>query len=135
MIKFSLKQVEFLYRQSVGRFATTSSKGALHVVPVCYVFDDGNIYFATDYGAKKARNLRENKKVSIIIDQYFEDWSKLKGILIEGEAEVLEKGPEFAESRDLLHKKFPQYKALPIKEGECLIVKIKPLRLSRWGFK
>jgi len=135
MIKLSPKQVEFLKKQTVGRVATISPKGELHVVPVCYVFDDGNIYFATDYGAKKVRNLKENRKVSMIIDQYFEDWSKLKGILIQGEAELLEKGPEFAMGRDLLHKKYPQYVAMPIKEGECLIVKIKPSRISRWGFK
>ena len=135
MVKLSLKQVEFLNKQAVGRVVTVSPKGELHAVPVCYVFDEGNIYFATDYGAKKVRNLKENGKVSIIIDQYFEDWSKLKGILIQGEAELLERGPEFTKSRDLLHKKFLKYKEMPIKEDECLIVKIKPSRVSRWGFK
>jgi len=135
MVKLSQRQVELLNKQTVGRVATVSSKGELHVVPVCYVLDDGNIYFATDYGAKKARNLKENRKISIIIDQYFEDWSKLKGILIQGEAELIEKGPEFAKIRDLLHKKYPQYLDMPIKEEECLIVKIKPSRVSRWGFK
>jgi len=134
MIKFSPKQVEFLNKQTVGRVATISQRGELHVVPICYVFDDGNIYFATDYGAKKARNLRENRKVSIIIDQYFEDWSKLKGILIQGEAELLETGSEFEKIRYLLHKKHPQYAEMPIKEGECLIVRIKPSSVSRWGF-
>ena len=135
MVKLSPRQVELLNRLTVGRVATVSSKGELHVVPVCYVLDDGNIYFATDYGAKKVRNLKENRKISIIIDQYFEDWSKLKGILIQGEAELIEKGLEFAKIRDLLHKKYPQYMDMPIKEEECLIVKIKPSRVSRWGFK
>jgi len=135
MVKLSPKQVEFLNKQAVGRVVTVSLKGELHAVPVCYVFDEGNIYFASDYGAKKVRNLKENRKVSIIIDQYFEDWSKLKGILIQGEAELLEKGPEFRKSRDLLHEKYPQYMDMPIKEEECLIVKIKTSRVSRWGFK
>jgi len=135
MIKLSRKESEFVDKQSVGRVATISSNQELHVVPVCYVFDGTNIYFATDYGSKKARNLKENRKASIIIDQYFEDWSKLKGILIQGETELLEKGSEFAKTRDLLHKKFPQYKEMPIKEGECLIVKIKPSSVSIWGFK
>jgi len=135
MIKLSSKQIEFLNKQTVGRVATISKKGELHVVPVCYVFDESSIYFATDYGAKKVRNLKENREVSIIIDQYFEDWSKLKGILIQGEAELLDKGPEFAKERDLLHKKYPQYSEMPIKQGECLIVKIRPSHVSRWGFK
>jgi len=135
MVKLSPRQVEFLNKQTVGRVATASSKGELHVVPVCYVLDDGNICFATDYGAKKVRNLKENRRISIIIDQYFEDWSKLKGILIQGEAELIERGLEFAKIRDLLHKKYPQYMDMPIKEEEFLIVKIKPSRVSRWGFK
>lgn len=135
MVKLSPRQVELLNKLTVGRVATVSSKGELHVVPVCYVLDDGNIYFATDYGAKKVRNLKENRRISMIIDQYFEDWSKLKGILIQGEAELIERGPEFAKIRDLLHKKYPQYMDMPIKEEECLIVKIKPSRVSRWGFK
>lgn len=88
-MSLSKLESEFLVSQKVARITTVTGRGIVHVVPVCYTFDGQDIYFATDLESKKIRNIALNKKVSIIIDEYSEDWSRLKGILIYGEAEIL----------------------------------------------
>ena len=35
---------------------------------------------------KRIRNIRENAKVSVVIDRYDEDWSELRYVIIQGEA-------------------------------------------------
>jgi PPOX class probable F420-dependent enzyme len=124
---------EFLISQRVARIATITGRGNAHVVPICYAVDDRNIYFATDLESKKIRNVALNKKVSIIVDEYSEDWSGLKGLLIYGEAEILKSGEDYGLGRDLLYKKYPQYKDFPIEEGNTAVIKVKSSKIISWG--
>ncbi|MCP8307085.1 MAG: pyridoxamine 5'-phosphate oxidase family protein [archaeon] len=124
---------EFLISQKVARMATITGRGIAHLVPICYAFDSQDIYFATDLESKKIRNIALNKKVSIIIDEYFEDWSRLKGLLIYGEAEILKSDEDYNLGRDLLYKKYPQYKDFPIEEGKTALIRVKPIKIISWG--
>lgn len=124
---------EFLISQRVARIATITGRGIAHVVPICYAIDDKDIYFATDLESKKIRNMALNKKVSIIIDDYSEDWSRLKGLLIYGEAEILKNNEDYRLGRDLLYKKYPQYKDFPIEEGNTAVIRVKPFKVISWG--
>src|SRR5262245_17797656 len=54
--------------ERVCRVATVGSAGVPHVVPVCHVLDDGKLYFASEKGARKVRNLRENPHLTVTID-------------------------------------------------------------------
>ena len=58
------------------------------------------------------RNIRENPRVSVVIDQYDEDWTRLRWVIIQGRAEILTDGPHFARGVDLLVDKYPQYRAM-----------------------
>ena len=44
--------------ERVARVATASATGTPHLVPVCHVLADGKLYFASDAGARKVRNLK-----------------------------------------------------------------------------
>lgn len=134
MVKLSNAQKEFLKSQPVARLVTIS-KGMPHVVPICYAFDGKSFYIGTDSGAKKVRNIKENENVAIAVDEYFEDWSKLAGVSVQGRAEILEKGSEFENAKELLYKKYPQYKDMPIEEGETAIIKINPVKVKSWGIE
>jgi nitroimidazol reductase NimA-like FMN-containing flavoprotein (pyridoxamine 5'-phosphate oxidase superfamily) len=46
MVKFSEKEIRFLNYMRVGRLATTDGE-AIHVVPICPVFDGTFFYMAT----------------------------------------------------------------------------------------
>jgi PPOX class probable F420-dependent enzyme len=124
---------EFLISQKVARFATITGRGIIHVVPICYAFDGRNIYFSSDLESKKTRNIALNRKVSMIIDEYFDDWSKLKGLLIYGEAQILKSGEEYRLGRELLYEKYPQFKNIPIEEGRTALIRVKPAKIVSWG--
>lgn len=131
-------EVRFIKRARVMRLATITREGFPHLVPLCHVFDGENIYFATDYGTKKVENIKNNPRVAALFDEYKEPWSRLKGIMIQGRAEILESGDEFRKAARLLKRKFKYYEREPygpIEEGEVLIVKIVPERAVSWGFR
>ncbi|MEM5802252.1 MAG: pyridoxamine 5'-phosphate oxidase family protein [Candidatus Aenigmatarchaeota archaeon] len=131
MVKFSEKEVKFLEGQEVCRLATSSKSLQPHVVPVCYIFHKGHFYIATDFDTKKLKNLKENRKVSLVVDVYRQP--KNKAIFIQGEAEILERGEEFKEISEIFFKKFYWARADPWEEGETVILKIKPEKKISWG--
>lgn len=54
-----LKKIErdFISLQRVLRVATVDKNGTPHNVPLCHVIDGDRIYFATEKGLKKVKNL------------------------------------------------------------------------------
>jgi len=116
------------------RVATASPAGVPHVVPVCQVLVDGKLYFASDTGARKVRNLKANPQIAVTVDLYSDDWSNLKGVLLQGTAGLIEKGPRFRKIRRLLYAKYPQYPdEAALEESEVVIVEVTPVRVFSWG--
>jgi nitroimidazol reductase NimA-like FMN-containing flavoprotein (pyridoxamine 5'-phosphate oxidase superfamily) len=120
--------------ERVCRVATTSAAGAPQVVPVCHVLVGGKIYFASGGDARKVRHLRSNPRLAVTVDLYSEDWSNLKGVMIQGKARLIERGPRFRQIRALLYKKYPQYpQEAALEESEAVVVEITPSRVFSWG--
>jgi len=127
-MKFTQKEVDFINRYEVCRLATAVNNKP-HVVPICYMFVDGRFYLATDYDTKKYHNLLKNRSVSLVIDTYQPN----KAVMIEGEAEIIERGDEFKMIYEKFYKKFSWVRATPWKEGEAPFIKVKPLKKVSWG--
>jgi hypothetical protein len=72
--------------------------------------------------------------VSVVIDEYDEDWSRLRWVLIQGRAEILTGGPEFQRGTGLLLQKYPQYRRMGLNPDRGTMVKITPGRISHWSF-
>ena len=123
-------------RERVCRVATAPPNGGVpHVVPVCHVMADGKLYFGSERGAKKVKNLRANPHAALTVDLYSEDWSALKGVMIQGTATLLERGPFFRKVRRLLYLKYPQYpEDVGLEEGD-VIVEITPAHVFSWGLE
>jgi PPOX class probable F420-dependent enzyme len=120
--------------ERICHVATVSPQGVPHVVPVCHVLENGKIYFASETGAKKVRNLRANPHVTVTVDLYCEDWSNLKGVMIQGDATFVAKG-RFRKIRRLLYAKYPQYPDMSaIGERDSVIVEVTPRRAFAWGY-
>ena len=130
--------LEFLRDARVGRLATADAGGRPLVVPVCYVFDGAHLYSAVDAKPKRTRHLRrlrnvaENPHVSLVVDAWNEDWSRLRWVIVEGTADVLEAGDEFARAIDLLRAKYPQYHAMGLARESGAAVRITPARVLAW---
>jgi PPOX class probable F420-dependent enzyme len=126
----------------VGRLATADAGGRPLVVPVCYALDgDGQrVYSAIDAKPKRTRqlrrlrNIRENPHVSLVVDQYDEDWTRLCYVIVEGRAEIVEAGSVRERAIDLLLAKYPQYLALGLAADRGPVIAITVERTVAWRF-
>jgi PPOX class probable F420-dependent enzyme len=84
---------------------------------------------------KRVRNIRENAKVSVVIDRYDEDWSELRYVIIQGEARLLTGGDEFTRGVDLLLAKYPQYRAMGLGRDEGLMIVVEPSKVTHWELR
>lgn len=124
---------KLLARERVCRVATAGKTGVPHVVPVCHVVSDGKIYFGSDGNAKKVEHVRANGHAAVTVDVYTEDWSSLKGIMVQGTATVIDDGPRFRKLRRLLYEKYPQYPEESALDDGAVIIEIAPAHVFSWG--
>lgn len=122
-------ELSFLESNELCRLATATPDGIPQVTPVIYALDGCNVVVATDYGTRKLKNLKVNPKVSVVVDKYHPN----KGVLIQGDCVIYEKGKEYLRLLKILFKKFEYYRNNPWKEGEVPILKIIPRRVHSWG--
>lgn len=124
----------FVTWERVARVATAGAGGRPHLVPVCHVVRAGKIYFASGRG-RKVKNLRENPLVTVTCDVYSDHWGTLKGVMIQGRARLIERGPAFMRIRRSLYRKYPQYpREAAISPSDSVVVEVTPLRVFSWGF-
>ena len=122
----------------VGRLATADAAGRPLVVPVCYAFDGRRCYSAVDAKPKRTRRLRRlanveaNPHVSLVVDRYDEDWTRLAWVILEGRAAVLREGEEFTRAIDLLTAKYAQYQTMGLDRRSGAVIAITPDRLLAW---
>ncbi len=118
----------------VSRVATANASGVPHLVPVSHVLVDDKLFFASDANARKVRNLKANPRVAVTVDIYSDDWSNLKGVMVQGTTRFIDKGPRFRKLRKLLYEKYPQYPGeAALHEKEVVIVEVTPTRVFAWG--
>ncbi len=128
------KELAFIRGQRVARLATVGPTGEPHNVPVCTVAIGGKLFFASEAASRKVKNIRINPRVALAFDEYDENWTKLRGVMVIGKATVIEKGVTFHRARLALYRKYRQYRKMePIKEGESVIVQVVPERSFAWG--
>ena len=129
----------FINSIRVARLATADSSGAPHVVPICFAYDGESFYSVLDQKPKRApverlkrvRNIVSNPRVSLVLDHYDEDWSRLWYGLVMGTALLLHSGPEHGQAIRLLRRKYAQYEAMGIDASP--VIRIAPERMTWWG--
>ena len=132
------EQVELLNQTPAGHLATADAHGRPYVVPFCFVCEGGRIYSVLDAKPKSAdlrrlrrvRNILANPRVSMVIDHYDSDWSKLWFLLVQGRAELLEPGAEHAHALSRLRAKYPQYLQMNLDDNP--VIKITPDHATGW---
>lgn len=135
----SEEQRRFLEGRAVAHLATADAEGVPQVVPVCFAVADATVYIAIDgkpkrgpaRSLKRLRNIAANPAVSLIADRYDDDWSKLGWVMIQGRAEILERGAEHAEAQALVQARYPQMGGMDIAGLPVIAVRIEAAR--SWG--
>ena len=134
MTRLKKPLAKLVERERVCRVATVGRAGVPHVVPVCHVLVDGKIYFASEAGAKKVENLRQNPRATVTVDLYSDDWSNLKGVMVQGDAAIIRANPRFRKIRKLLYEKYPQYPDMSaIGERDSVVIEVTPTHAFSWG--
>jgi PPOX class probable F420-dependent enzyme len=119
----------------VARLATVRPDGAPHLVPVVFVSEGDTVWLVVDEKPKRHRrlqrlvNIREEPRVSLLVDEYDEDWSHLWWVRADGRARIIDGGLEFERAAGLLLRKYPQERPQPPK-GPALAVDVE--RWRRW---
>jgi nitroimidazol reductase NimA-like FMN-containing flavoprotein (pyridoxamine 5'-phosphate oxidase superfamily) len=136
-IKLSKSDIAFIKQLPVGRLATATEECEPVVRPVWPVFDGASIYIASDPDTPKLEHIEANPQVSIVFDDFDKNnWSTIRGIRVQGEAELLWNGKEYRYAHDLLKEKYPEYSSADgsWKEGDVPIIKITPISFNGWAF-
>jgi PPOX class probable F420-dependent enzyme len=106
-------------RERVARLATVNADGRPHLVPIVFVLLGDTLYSAVDAKPKRSRtlrrieNARERPDVTVLVDGYDEDWTRLWWVRLRGRARVLEGGEEAARALTGLAGKYEQYRDNP----------------------
>jgi len=132
MEQFSEMELKFIRDNEICRIATAINN-IPHVIPVCYIYNNNKIVFATDYNTRKYKNLVNNKKISLVIDSY-DKLNGNKGVYIDGIADITEKGSEFNDLFKIFYDKFEWVKKDPWDEGDAPFIQIQILKKVSWGF-
>ena len=134
-------EVTFIQSQKIARMATVDKSGKPLVLPICYAYDGNCIYTPIDKKPKRVapmelkriKNIVINPNVSVLIDRYYEDWTRIAYIIIHGTAIVIHRGKEYQESLRILSEKYRQYKYMKLSQLGLPVVKIIPDRFISWG--
>lgn len=121
----------FLATRRVGHLATADRAATPHVVPVCFALAGAALYVTIDEkpkGAaplKRLRNIAENPAAAFVADRYDEDWTRLGWVMLRGQAEILERGPEHDAAQALLRRKYPQLAAMRIETLPVIALRVR----------
>ena len=97
----------------VARLATVRPGGAPHVVPVTFALLDDVIVIGIDHKPKtttalqRLTNIEAEPRVSLVVDHYDEDWTRLWWVRADAEARLVEQITDVAIVA--LAAKYPQY--------------------------
>ena len=108
------------------------------MIPVCYAVADQTLYITVDekpkrrdIPLKRMRNILENPKTAFVVDRYDEDWRRLGWVMLRGEAEILDAGPEHDRAQALLTARYPQYRAMNL--ADLPVIALRIARAIGWG--
>ena len=122
----------------VGRLATVDAAGQPMVVPVCFALFGERLYWAVDAKPKHTRNLRRlrniahNPRVSLVVDEWDEDWRRLRWVMVEGTAVEVTDAAERTRALAALVAKYPQYATMQLATVAHAVVAITPARVLTW---
>ena len=127
----------------VASLATAAASGRPHQVPIVFARLGECLWSPIDGKPKtgselsRVRNVRERPQVSLLLDEYADDWEQLWWIRIEANGRVVQpEDPQqdatFLAAQDALRLKYPQYDEVPLLQGRPTMLVFDWLRILSW---
>lgn len=137
-------QVAFLAEARRAVLATIAPDGRPRLVPCCFalVSESGVTVIDTPIDDKpkstsdpmrlaRVQDVLREPRVSLLVDRWDEDWSRLGWLRIEGLARLLDPGPPaHASSVAALRDRYPRYRSHDLEHRP--IIRITPTRVVDW---
>ena len=132
-----------LDRWPVARLATTGASGRPHQVPLVFV-QVGECLWSPVDGKPKAgselarvRNIRERPEVSLLLDEYTDDWKRLWWIRIDArgrvvQAQAQQEDASFLAAQEALREKYPQYEDVPLVQSPPTMLAFDLVHVRSW---
>jgi PPOX class probable F420-dependent enzyme len=133
----------YLARARVARLATVDAQGQPHVIPIVFAFASTLLYTPLDAKPKSVADVRQLQRVhnlithpqiAVIVDDYDENWSRLRWVQIRGLARLVENGEEQERGLQLLRAKYLQYRTTTPLSDDSPVIIITPQHVGTWGF-
>jgi PPOX class probable F420-dependent enzyme len=118
-----------------GVMTTIDPDGSPHSVPVVYAVVGDEIVSPIDHKPKSGRilmrvsNLQRDARVTLLLDLWDEDWTKLGWCMVRGRAVIDRSAP--AEWMRAINARYPQYRIDEVHEA---LIRIRPTKLSWWTY-
>ncbi len=127
--------VSFFEEAQFSRLATINEDGTIHIAPIFFRYDNGQILMATQDPSRKVRNIKRNNNVTVLIDT---TEVPFKGALIYGTAEldyedVITKRIAIFERR-LSREDAETYARRLSGKWKCVIVRITPVHIASFDY-
>ena len=113
----------------VARLATVRPDGHPHVVPITFVIHADTIVTAVDHKPKttddlqRLRNIEAHPVVSIVVDHYDDDWSRLWWVRADGTARIIGEDTAREQAISWLAGKYEPYRRRP-PDGPVVVVDV-----------
>jgi PPOX class probable F420-dependent enzyme len=136
-------ELAFLVAARRAILATISPNGRPRLVPVCFVVDavDGvRILTPLDDKPKatddkralaRVRDIQARPEVSLLVERWDEDWSRLAWLRLDGRATLVEPGDVPSDTVGRLRQKYPQYGSHALESSPMIEIEI--VRATSWG--
>ncbi len=118
--------------------ASAGHNGYPHLVAMWYVMDRGEIVFTTFRKSQKILNLQRNPKMTVMLEGG-RKYAELRGVVIEGDAELVDETRETARIMGLVGAKYNGIPApMETPEGvlkvasKRIVVRVKPVKIFSW---
>jgi PPOX class probable F420-dependent enzyme len=136
-MQLSEEQARRRFAEARHAYLATSdpAAGQPHLVPVTFAVRGDVVVIAVDHkpksGArlKRLRNIEANEQVSLLVDEYHEDWTRLWWARADGVAQL--RTDEIAEPVRWLSEKYPPYREQP---PPGPVIHIEVHRWSGWAY-
>jgi PPOX class probable F420-dependent enzyme len=142
------RELAFLIAARYAILATVDPKGRPRAVPVCFIAeadDSGGLEVLTPlddkpksiedkHGLARVRDIERQPEVSLLVEHWDEDWSKLGWLRVYGRATVLDPGDwssGFPEAAERLRAKYAQYASHDLESSPTIVINVE--RATSWG--
>ncbi len=145
MAQLARWQAELLRSARRAVLATIRPDGRPRLVPIAYALDDAAdpalIYSPIDEKPKsvsdphrlaRVRDVLARPSVSLLADEWSEDWSQLAWLRVDGQAQVIEPHIDgHARAVQLLRLRYPQYAAQRLEDRPLLSIAVESITTWR----